>query len=116
MATITTYLLVWGTEENEVVRSHQLFDEHDFEQRETHEAGQHQLPVVKFALEKPLEEAVDLEEDVRDYSTTVPDANVLLCTVEERFDQVEQVQLVVFRDGKQGGGIEHGHFFQVGTG
>lgn len=115
MATITTYLLVWGTEESDLVRSHELFDEYDFEQMETYDAEPPKHPTVKFALEKPLDEAVDVEEEVRDYSTTVPDASVLLCTVEERFDQIERMQLVVFRDGKRGGGIEHGHFFQVGT-
>lgn len=114
MATITTYLLVSGLENPGSVSEHDLFGEHAFEHRETQLAGEHQRPSVTFALEKPLDEAEDLTSAIRAFSTDVPSATVILCEVEERFDQVERLELRLFRDGQDGGDLEHGYVFNVG--
>jgi len=116
MATVTTYLLVSGPSAPEAVREHDLFEEYEFEHRETIESGEQQLPALQFALKYPLEEAVELTEAIRQFSKEVPDATVVLCEVEERFDQVERLQMIVFRDGKRGGDIEHGFIYNVGSG
>jgi hypothetical protein len=116
MATLTTYLLISGTNDLEAVQEHELISDRDFECRDRGEAGDAQMSAVQFALEEPLDEADDLEESVRQFSTDVPDATVVLCEVEERFDQVERLRMVVFRDGKRGGDLEHGYIFNVGSG
>ncbi len=116
MATLTTYLLISGASDLEAVQEHDLISECNFECRERSEAGDEQLPAVQFALEEPLDEADDLEESARQLSTDVPDASVVLCEVEERFDQVERLQMVVFRDGKRGSDLEHGYILNVGSG
>jgi DNA repair ATPase RecN len=112
MATITTYLLVSGAE-TEDVRSHALFETYDFEEREV--SDEQQLSALTFALEQALEEAENLEEEVRRFSADMSSAGVVLCEVEERFDQVERLQVRFFQDGEEGAGLEHGHFYNVGT-
>ena len=114
MASITTYLLVSGPAKPEAVPDHDLFDDYEFDRREMQEAGEGQLPALTFSLQHPLEEPVDLAEPVRRFSRDVPDATVVLCTTEERFDQVEHLDVRVFRDGKRGGDFEHGYIFNVG--
>jgi hypothetical protein len=116
MATITTYLLVSGPETPETVSDHEVFTEYAFDHRGTQEAGEHQLPAVTFALEQPLEEADDLDAAVRKLSLDLPAATVVLCEVEERFDQVERLQLCVYSNGKRGGTLDHGYVFNVGSG
>lgn len=114
MATITTYLLVSDAEDPELVSEHDIFEKYAFEHRETQEAGEHQCPAVTFALEQPLDEAEDLSGATRDFSEKVPSATVVLCEVEERFDQVERLQLRLFRNGKDSGDLEHGYVLNVG--
>jgi len=114
MAATTIYLLVSGIEEPGTVQSHALFETHDFEVRERFETSGDQHAALTFAVEQPIEEAVDLEGDVRQFSADVPEATVVMCEVEERFDQVERLQVNVFSNGKQGGNIEHGYVFNVG--
>jgi hypothetical protein len=114
MATLTTYLLVSGIEQPEEIQSHDLFESYDFKEREAVESSDQELPTLKYALEQPLEEAVDLERDVRAFSAEAPGATVVMCEVEERFDQVERLQLIVFQDGRRGGEVEHGYVFNVG--
>lgn len=116
MASITTYLLVSGPEQPEAVPNHDLVAEYPFEHRGTQEGTEQQLPALTFALEQPLEEADDLTSAARDLSSDLPTATVVLCEVEERFDQVERLQLHVFRHGKRGGALDHGHVFNVGPG
>ncbi len=116
MATITTYLLVSGAEQSAAVPDHNLFSTYSFEERGRQEAGEQQLSTLTFALEQPLDDAADLDEEVRAFSADIPAATVVLCEVEERFDQVEWLQLQVFRNGKQGGDIEHGYVFNVNSG
>lgn len=116
MATITTYLLVSGPEAPEAVSDHEVFAEYAFDHRGTQAAGEQQLPAVTFALEQPLEEAADLDAAVRDLSADLPEATVVLCEVEERFDQVERLQVYVYRNGKRGGTLDHGYVFNVGPG
>jgi hypothetical protein len=116
MATITTYVLVSGPEDLASVPEHELFSAYAFEQRGTQEGGEEQLPAATFALEQPLDDAEELVGVVRAFSADVPTASVVLCEVEERFDQVERLQLHVFRDWKRGGAVEHGYVFNVGPG
>lgn len=116
MATLTTYLLVTGPEQPATVPDHDLFSTYAFEQRGRQEAGEQRLSSFTFALEQPLDDAEDLEESVRTFSGDVPAATVVLCEIEERFDQMERLQLQVFRNGKQGGDIEHGYVFNVRPG
>lgn len=116
MATITTYLLVSGPEDPASVPDHDLFSEYGFEHQETQQAGEEQLPADTFALEQPLDDAEELVGAVRAFSTDVPAASVVLCEVEERFDQVERLQLHVFRNGNRGAVVEHGYVFNVGPG
>lgn len=114
MAATTTYLLVSGLEDPESIRSHPLFETHDFELRERLEASSDQLDALTFAVKQPIEEAVDFKDEVQQLSADVPEATVVICEVEERFDQVERLELNVFSNGKQGGDIEHGYVFNVG--
>lgn len=115
MAATTTYLLVSEVNKPDAVRSHALFETHDFEVRQRLEASSDQHAAFTFAVEQSIEEAVDLEEDVRQFSADIPEATVVMCVVEERFDQVERLQVNVFSNGKQGGNIEHGYVFNVGS-
>lgn len=114
MATITTYLLVSGPEQPEAVSDHALFSEYGFDHRGTQAAGEQQLPAVTFALQQPLDEADDLDDAVRDLSSDLPAATVVLCEVEERFDQVERLQMHVYCNGKRGGTLDHGYVYNVG--
>lgn len=116
MATITTYLLVSGPEHPETVPEHSFFEALDFELRETVTSETEHTESLTFVREKPLEEAEDLSGAVRQFSGDIPMATVVLCVVEERFDQMERLQMQVFRDGKSGGEVEHGYVFNVGRG
>jgi len=116
MATITTYLHVVDPEEPDSIDNHELFENYGFDRRGTQEGNGQQLPTLTFALEQPLDEAEDLNGAVQSFSEDVSSAIVVLCEVEERFDQVERLQLYIFRDGKRGGGIEHGYVYNVGPG
>ena len=115
MATVTTYLLISGSGEGDQIRSHQLLDRYDFQEREASPSADRQLPTVVFVLEQPLEDVDDLEEEILAFSADIPDATVVLCEVEERFDQIERLNLVVFEDGKRGGDVEHGYLFNIGS-
>ena len=114
MATLTTYLLVSGIKQPEGIQSHDLFESYDFKERERVESDDQGLPTLKYVLERSLEGAADLEEDVRALSADIPGSTVVMCEVEERFDQVERLQLIVFRNGRRGGDVEHGYIFNVG--
>jgi len=114
MAATTIYLLVSGVKEPDTVQSHSLFEIYDFDVRERFETSSDQHAALTFAVEQPIEEPVDLEGEVRQFSADVPEATVVMCEVEERFDQVERLQVNVFSNGKQGGDIEHGYVFNVG--
>ena len=116
MATITTYLLVSGPEQPDAVPDHELFTKYAFDHRGTQAAGEQQLTAVTFALEQPLDEADDLDDAARNLSSDFPTATVVLCEVEERFDQVERLQVHLYRDGLRGGDVDHGYVFNVGSG
>lgn len=114
MATRTTYLLMSGVSEDDRGRDHPLLSEYDFEHQKTYERTSDQHPAEKYILEEPLEEAGELLEKARTLSNERPEATVLVCEVEERFDQIDAVRTTVFMGGKQAGEIEHGHVFNVG--
>jgi len=113
MASLTTYLLVSGVDDADEVTSHPIVDEWDLD---VHTPADPEADVVTltFVNTAPLEEAEDLEEAARDLSTAFPAAVVQVCAVEERFDQVERVQTVLYRDGMHAGEIEHGYVFNIG--
>lgn len=115
MAATTTYVLVSGLDDVETVVDHPIVSEYDLDHQETFEADDRQVPAVRFALEQPLEEGLDLTEPVRSLSEDVPNASVILCEVEERFDQVERLRTRVFIGGKKAGKLEHGYIFNIGN-
>jgi hypothetical protein len=114
MATIITYLLVSGADDVEAVSDHPTIAESELDHRETRESGTEQVSSVSFAADQPLEEQDDLVGPARELSAEFPEATVVLCEVEERFDQVERLQTMVFMEGKNGGKVEHGYIFNVG--
>lgn len=114
MATSITYLLVANPNEPEEVRNHTLFSEYEFEHRETISKGEEQVPSLLFRMDQPLEDQDNLEAPIRKLSRDFPDSTVVICEVEERFEQVERLQTNVFIDGKRAGNVEHGYVFNVG--
>lgn len=114
MATTITYLLVSGANDVEAVSDHPTISESEMDHRETRESGAERVSTVSFAAEQPLEEGDDLVDPARELSSAFPEATVVLCEVEERFDQVERLQTMVFMEGKNGGKVEHGYIFNVG--
>ena len=114
MASLTTYLLVSGVERPADVESHPAVEARALEVRDT--IGDDPVPRITLVDERPLEEAEPLDETARTLSEAFPDATVLLSTVEERFDHIERVETVLYRDGKNAGKIEHGYVFNVGRG
>jgi len=115
MATRTTYLLVSGVDNPEDVRSHSIVAEHGLE---VHDGGETKAegPTVTFVKDAALEDADDLSEGARTLSSAFPAAVVQLCVVEERFDQVEHLRSVLFREGSHAGEIEHGYVLNIGAG
>lgn len=116
MATTTTYVLVSGVEEIDAVREHPVITESDLDHTLTREAEPSQHPSVQFEAEHALDEAIDFEEPARALSDAFPEATVVLCVVEERFDHVERLKTELFVNGKEGGKVEHGYIFNVGEG
>lgn len=114
MASRTTYLLVSNTNDVDAVQTHSFIEEQEFEFRERWE-GENVIPSLKFVLSRPLEEAQDLEEPTRNFSSDFPDATVILSEVEERFNQIDHLQTVVFIDGKRAGEFEQGYILNVGS-
>lgn len=114
MATRTTYLLISGISDLDHGRNLPVFSEYNLEHRKTYASSSDQAPALKYAIEEPLEEAVDLSQGAQALSKELPEATVLLCDVEERFDQIDNVHTVMFIGGKRAGEIEHGHVFNVG--
>lgn len=115
MASRTTYLLLSGVPDLDAVHNHSVVDEYELEHSRTFDATDNQHPAIRFAFEHPLEDDVDLEPPARQLSEAFPDATVVLCEVEERFDHVEYLQTIVYLDGKRAGEIEHGYVFNVGA-
>lgn len=114
MATKITYLIVSGSDDISAVQDHPFVAESGLERQDTRESGPQQAAAVTFAVEQTLEEGDKLIEPARKMSTDFPEATVVLCEVEERFDQVERLQTIVFMDGKNAGDIEHGYIYNVG--
>lgn len=115
MASTTTYVLLSGATDLDAVRSHSIVEEYELEQSRTFDATDNQHAAIRFVFEHPLEADVDLEPPVRQLSEAFPDATVVLCEVEERFDHVEYLRTIVYLDGKRAGQIEHGYVFNVGS-
>jgi hypothetical protein len=116
MATVVTYLLVSAPNDPDAVCDHSLLEEHGFE-REPMEGREddESLPALKFSVAHALEEKPSLKEPCRTLSAAFPDATITFCEVEERFDQVEHLQSVVFIGGEHAGEIEHGYMLNIGA-
>lgn len=114
MATITTYLLVSGADDQEAVQSHPVVDHWNLDVRNTREEHSDQVAGVKLVHESPLEDQDDLTTPAQTLSADFPSATVLLCEVEERFDHIERLQTKMYRKGKNAGNVEHGYIFNVG--
>lgn len=117
MASLTTYLLVSGVDEPSDVEAHSVTETHDLEVRATQPGdSDEEVPSVTLVHECALEDRVDLASAARTLSGDFPAATVVYCVVEERFDHVERLQTLVFRDGLSAGRIEHGYVFNIGDG
>ena len=116
MATRTTYLLVSGPDDVSAVQEHPLVEDEALEVREVVRADSDQAASLTLAHQAPVEAQPDLSDTARALSAAFPHATVLLCAVEERFDQIERVQATTYRDGKDAGKVEHGYIFNVGGG
>lgn len=125
MATVVTYILVSDPRDPDAVRSHPVIDEQPIDEQpigekdETHESGERATgdtrAALRFSVARPLEDHERLDAPCRDLSSAFSEATVILCEVEERFDQIEHLRSVVFIGGQQAGHIEHGSIFSVGT-
>jgi hypothetical protein len=116
MATLTSYLLVSAPDDVSAVQEHPLVKDEALEVREVIRADSEQAASLTLAHQAPVEEQPDLSDTARGLSEAFPDASVLLCAVEERFDQIERVQATTYRAGKEAGKVEHGYIFNVGGG
>lgn len=114
MATVTTYLLVSGADDPEAVRAHSVVEEAALEVQDTRDGDADRLSGVTFTHEAPLDDRDDLRETAQAVSESFPDAVVLLCEVEERFDHIERLQTKMYRGGRDAGNIEHGYVFNIG--
>jgi len=113
MAGLTTYVLVSGVDDPEDVNTHPILAEHELE---VHDSADSEVETARitFVESTALEDAEDLSDVARDLSAAFPTAVVQLCVVEERFDQVERLRTVLYRDGTHAGEIEHGYVFNIG--
>lgn len=114
MATRTTYLLLSGVEDVEALEDLPLISANKFERQKTFRSSEEGWKAVRFAVEQPLEETADLTSEAKALSRELPEATVLLCEVEERFDQIDAIRAMAFVNGQNAGEIEHGHVFNVG--
>lgn len=115
MASLTTYLLVSGIEDPHDVNTHPIVAERDLEQHDAMDS-EADLETVVFVDSAALEDAEDLSDAARELSSAFPSSMVQLCVVEERFDQLERVRTVLYRDGAHAGEIEHGYVLNIGSG
>ncbi len=115
MASRTTYLIVSNTNDVDAVQSHPFIEEQGFELQERWEGEEDVIPSLKFVLSRPLEETPGFEEPTSNFSSAFPDATVILCEVEERFNQIDHLQTVVFIDGQRAGEFEQGYILNVGS-
>ena len=115
MAALTTYILVSGVEAPRDLETHPALEAYDLEVRDE-TTGEDAPSRITFVHESALEDRVDLHEPARALSAAVPEASVVLSVVEERFDHIERLETVLYRDGNKAGRIEHGYVFNVGQG
>lgn len=116
MASVTSYLLVSNVEDEDAVCNHSIIAENDFELRKrSDEEEEEAISFLKFAAMDSLEEKPDLERPARSLSSDFPDATVIYCEVEERFDQIEHFRTTVFINGRRAGDMEHGYVLNVGS-
>ncbi|MEF8794899.1 MAG: hypothetical protein V5A22_03350 [Salinivenus sp.] len=115
MASLTTYLLVSGADTPRDVETHPALESYDLTVRNVTD-DEEAVPRITLVHESPLEDRVDLSEPARALSTAFPNATVVLSVVEERFDHIERLETLLYRDGNNAGKIEHGYVFNVGQG
>ncbi len=114
MASLTTYLLVSGPDAPHDVETHPALESYELTVRDV--TDDEAVPRITLVHESPLEDRVDLSEPARALSTAFPNATVVLSVVEERFDHIERLETLLYRDGNKAGKIEHGYVFNVGQG
>jgi hypothetical protein len=113
MASLTTYVLVSGVDAPRSLEGHSALAPYDLDVRDV--AAEEDAPArITFVHECALEDRVDLSEPARALSAAYPEASVVLSVVEERFDHIERLETVLYRDGDKAGRIEHGYVFNVG--
>lgn len=115
MASLTTYLLVSNPSDLDAVETHPVIEEEGFEVRQRWEGEEEEIPSLKFVLTLPLEEQPELEEPTRKLSSAFPEATIIVCKVEERFNQIDHLQTNVFIDGRRAGEFEQGYILNVGS-
>lgn len=115
MASRVTYLLVSDPDDPEAVRNHPAIDEAGFEYRASFDEGEGTRPALQFVVGHPIDDLDEVMDSCRALSAAFPAASVVVCEVEERFDQVERLKTKVFRDGDAAGEIEHGYVYNIGS-
>lgn len=115
MASVTSYLLVSNVEDEDAVCSHSVIADNGFELRKRSDEEEDAISFLKFAATGSLEEKPDLKRPSRSLSSEFPEATVIYCEVEERFDQIEHFQTTVFINGRRAGEMEHGYVLNVGS-
>jgi hypothetical protein len=114
MATAITYLLVSGAQKSQDVEANPKIKESDFELEKSFEEQGEIGSALRFSVRRPLEEKESGTELASMMSEAFPEATVTLCTIEQRFNQIEHLQTIVFQKGRRAGEIEHGYLYTVG--
>jgi hypothetical protein len=115
MASLTTYLLVSGVDAPQAIETHSVLESYELEVRSVND-DEGEVPRLTLVHESPLEDRVDLSDPARALSGAFPEATVMVTVVEERFDHIERLETLLYRDGNKAGRIEHGYVFNVGQG
>jgi len=115
MASVTTYILISGIEHVEKVKNYGVLEDLEVEYEETvREETDKPAGTIRYSVEQPLEDRVDLTPPSQQLSSSFPEGTVVICEIVNRFRQIERVETAVFRDGDQVGDIEHGYVYNVG--
>jgi len=115
MASRVTYLLVSDPTDPEAVRNHPAIEEAGFEHRTSFDDGEGTRPALQFVVGHPIDDLSDVTDACRSLSAAFPTAFVVVCEIEERFDQVEHLKTQVFKEGEAAGEIEHGYVYNIGS-
>lgn len=115
MASLTTYLLVSNPDDLDAAQNHSIIEKEGFELQRRWDGDGDEAPALKFVMTTPLEERPDLERPCRKLSSAFPHATIIYCEIEERFNQIDHLQTVIFIDGCRAGEFEQGYILNVGS-